>query len=165
MAKLILYNPVADLEVAPVLQLQLEVWRAGTTSAGPHWSILQLVQAWRDARPWEVRRWADSRGPLANAALSLKRIGWQACQTPLEVTDDYGATVSLLASSPALFKQVMVAAVTRQMERELAAKFGMEALEEHPQSGWPAAAPRVSMDAGAKLLRSSKWSPRQKGGP
>ena len=117
LAKLILYNPVADLEVAPVLQLQLEVWRAGTASAGPHWSILQLVQAWRDARPWEVRRWADSRGPLANAALSLKRIGWQVCQTPLELVDDQGATVSLLASSPALFKQVMIAAVKRQMEK------------------------------------------------
>ncbi len=134
-------TPTAGPETALVTQMSRMVWKAmtdreearqrGTTIAdlrrtwqAAHRSFQPLVEAWKAARgedgtvPRKVARarWGKTQGPMAAAALSLARVGWD-FSGPFEITDERGATTVLTKTSPAMVRDLMRDATRRMLER------------------------------------------------
>ena len=103
-----------------------------------------------------TRTWRGSKGPLANAVLSLRRIGWRA-DGPFRRTDDRQQAVILADYSPNLLCQLLRDGVQRQLERDMGGKlgFGVAEMTQEPV--------RALVDVARAMLRSSTLDARGKG--
>ncbi len=129
MTMLIAGAPTWRAEVAPLLQLAREVWRAACGQARPgDMRLPDLAAAWRSIKPQSLirnkgnlarRKWTDIRGPMGAAWLTLHRLSWQ-WTSPFVLHDDRGVEVSLIRNSPVTVAKLLHAAVTRQLERAVA---------------------------------------------
>ena len=91
----LLQDPAWEAAVAPALQWSRQVWKASTPEleCPAELTINEMLDMWRRIKPAEEDgNWAQSRGPLRRAVLSLQRIGWQA-STPFMWTTDEGLDV------------------------------------------------------------------------
>ncbi len=143
-------TPTAAAEAAPVAQYARMVWIAVTkrdqarlrgaalTDIRRMWEAAHrqfgpLVERWAAARgengevPRRVARrlWGSVGGPIAAAALSLARVGWEFAD-PFTLRSDRGAEVVLTQSSPAMIKGLMTDAVRRTLERKAAVRIARE---------------------------------------
>ncbi len=139
--------PTAAAEHAPVLQYARMVWKAVTSRGdairrgsaltdirrmheAARASFQPLVDEYAEAMagattaPAAVARkvWAQSRGPMAAAALTLTRIGWT-FKSAFELIDDRGAVTVLTRTSPALLADLLMASLTRVVERRVASSW------------------------------------------
>ncbi len=134
MTMLVAGVPTWRAEVAPLLQLAREVWRAASGQARPgDMRLPDLAAAWRSIEPKNLvrdsgnttrRKWTDVRGPMGAAWLTLHRLAWS-WTSPFVLHDDRGIEVSLIRNSPATIAKMLHAAVARQLERGVAAKWAV----------------------------------------
>ncbi len=170
--------PTAAAEHAPVLQMARMVWKAVTTRAdaerrGSAITDLRriheaaavyfqpIVEEYKAAMSDSYavpagtarRAWAKVRGPMAAAALTLARIGWE-FRSPFELADERGAITTLTRTSPALLADLLHASLTRATERAVA-------------TSWASADPsfrgrRVCTDLAMTMARAGrKYTPLQ----
>ncbi len=141
--------PTAKLEVAPAVQYGRMVWRAvaARDAARRRRTALPDIDAWwRSAHGYFAstaaairskaasaggggfratrKLWATARGPIAAAAFTLARIGWD-FEAPFTIRDDLGREVVLTRTSPRMLRDMLVDGVKRAAERTLAAKWGI----------------------------------------
>ena len=175
--------PTAAAEVAPIIQLSRMVWKSTTCrkeAAAKRCSVAQNCRWWvcsqqytdrivanarypecqqregwpsRDCRRMN-KAWTQVRGPLAAAALTARRIGWQV-RSPIEVIDDRGVAIYLSSTSPVMVKEMLVNAVMRHMERQLANKWA--------QKDACFAGRRVCLDSVKRTLRSWGLTNKERG--
>ncbi len=144
--------PTAEAEVAPVVQYAKMIWRATTNredavSRGAsladirriweaaHVRFAPLVQTVLEARghdgtvPAKVakRVWGDVAGPVAAAAVTLARLGWQ-FDNAFELRDTNGVIHTLTTASPCLVKDLLKGAMRDALER----KIGSRLAKHHP---------------------------------
>ena len=72
---------------APMVRYAQEVWQATSPWTTRAFDIRLLRQMWEDAKPGDVSSWRNAKGPLAAAALSGKRIGWDCSDPFIWITD------------------------------------------------------------------------------
>ena len=155
-AKLVLQGDGAGkLAVAPAVQWCRMLWIA-STSEHSMTSVAHLLRLWDAAAPGVGGSWAESRGPLQRAVLSVRRAGWT-IQTATGWTDHRGCLVLVGDTPPSLLGQLMQAGIQRQHELALALKAG--------DDDGPAPVPlRASFDVVKQVLgpRSRRYSKHQK---
>ena len=105
-------NLAWTLAFAPVSAWHDEVWANISGSASPKIRLGELIGLWHQARPNDAEKWSKLAGPLQNAALSLKRLGWK-WPKPLVMKNDFGETINLEKFFPAMLKWHAKAAVER----------------------------------------------------
>ena len=77
-------------------------------------------QLWEQAAAGWPRRWAQAKGPLGAAMLSLRCLGWS-WPEPFRVVTDSGATMSLTEFLPKAVEDAVRCAGRRRAERAFAA--------------------------------------------
>ena len=90
--------------------------------ASPTWSIVELRQAWATLAMagWPCN-FRSVLGPLAAAALSLKRIQWSIDpETPLRFWDDLGSEIKVLDLGPRLVRRLLLDAWRRYSQTQAA---------------------------------------------
>ncbi len=132
MTMLIAGAPTWRAEVAPVIQLAREVWRAACGQArlgdmqlpdiAAAWRLIEPGNLFRDKLTMKKRKWMDIRGPMGAAWLTLHRLSWK-WTSSFVLHDDRGIEVSLIRNSPATVAKLLHAVVTRQLERAVAAQW------------------------------------------
>ncbi len=136
--------PTADAEHAPAVQYSKMVWRAVTRreeAAMRGSSLSDLSAMWHAARvnfeplveqifeerlddgtvPPAVARqiWAQVKGPIAAAAVTLARIGWR-FNSPFQLIDNAGTEHTLTSASPTLIRDYLRDAMRDALERKVA---------------------------------------------
>ncbi len=144
--------PTAEAEIAPVVQYSKMLWKATTNrddaaSRGASladirrmWEAAQvkfapLAQTILDARgsdgtvPAKISRrvWGEVAGPMAAAAVTLARLGWQFINA-FEIKDTSGVVHTLTTASPCLVKDLLRGAMREAFER----KIGGNMAKSHP---------------------------------
>ncbi len=172
--------PTADSENAPAVMYSKMIWRAVTrreeagmrqaalsdvsrmwTAARAHFQ--PIVQMMVDARaedgtiPPEVAKsaWAQVRGPIGAAAVTLARVGWSFA-SPFVLCDSAGNEHPLTATSPTLVRDLLRAATREAIERAVGAR-----LAEHDRAF---EGRRVCADLAVTTARAGRrYTPQQIG--
>ncbi len=118
-------------EVECVLQYARQVWAAVRLGAerprSGELTLPQISAIWHGAVEGGVipepgrRAWAQVRGPIGAAQLTLQRVGWKFVG-PFTIEDSNGEAVKLTETSPALLGQLLRRAVIQTMEASVGAK-------------------------------------------
>ena len=123
-------DPTTSSAVAPILRWSKEVWLAATHprgETGEHGQFLKVLNLpalrrfWERGRSQRPERWRSVKGPVGATFLSLDRIKWT-WPSPFQFFDDSNTEILLTATSPALLKSMLSAAVCRTNQRQAAAK-------------------------------------------
>jgi len=93
--------------------------------------VKELRDVWMEAAASVPKKWEKSEGPLHAAMLELRRIGWEAADPFVLVTDLEGK-VKLAETPPKMLAKMLKDAVQRMHERNLAAKLNWGA-EDQPE--------------------------------
>ncbi len=121
--------PTHTAENGAAIHYCREVWRASLLgAAGPQrgeLSLGELAELWHAVSIGDHidiasgrRKWGTSRGPMANALLTLHRIGWQ-MSDPYTLVNDFGEQICITTHSPSLLAQMMHEATLRVLERQV----------------------------------------------
>ena len=121
---------LGSLPFAQARRWHLEVWRAACGLDPLAYSLSFLAEAF--GQVYMPLRWSQARGPIAGAALELRRVGWS-FDGPFLVVTDLGDRIVLTRHSPAELTLAMSEACRRKLERGLAVKWG--AVPERPARG------------------------------
>ena len=128
--------PTARTEVGPIVQLSRMVWKGVTErleAERRECSLTTILRWWYASEAYitdilepsegsigtDAQAWRKVRGPMAAAALTAKRIGWQMV-SPILFMDDRGIEVRLTDTSPAMMKALLHEGVCRSVERQIA---------------------------------------------
>ena len=115
----------------------------------------ELRRLWWRAQPNACTAWRKVNGPLAAAAMSLRRIGWS-WPEPFTFIDDLGTKLNVTMCSPAYIGMVLQEGCLRTLERKAMQKHQDtipldEHFEHHEHQGR-----RVCCDAVLSCINSSK---------
>ena len=137
--------------VAPITRWAEEVWRASNGSGGGL-CLPELRRIWVGALERAPTKWAQVRGPVGAALLSVQRLGWS-WPEPFVLHDPRGTVFKLTEIAPSMLRRLLRHGMREFLERQCAAN--LHAAGYLGREGC-ALAQRVSFGPVAKVARSRK---------
>ena len=105
----------------------------------------ELLRLWQAMRSRGVKRWADARGPLDAAWLTLRRLGWDWTE-PWAMTTDEGVRIPFRLVGPKMLKRHLCTSSRRQLEAQVGRRLreqGWTGMSDHSGQCSAAAVQRV----------------------
>ena len=132
--------------VAPVVAWCSAAWeaRAGAPGALGRGELAKLWQAHRRRKP---KRWADARGPLDAAGLTLARLGWS-WPTPWTLVTEQGVELDVDATAPKMVRWFLTEGARRGLEEDVGARLRKQ--------GWKGMDGAMLGSSGAKSARGAR---------
>ncbi len=128
--------PTWRAEVEVVLEYSRQVWAASLRGAEAvddgSMTLAEISRLWHAIstedilpRNGQCRAWAEAKGPIGAAWLSLHRIGWS-MRGPFTLRDHNGEDLILTTTTPALLATLLKQAVTRTLQLQVGEKLSAQ---------------------------------------
>eukprot|EP00972_Heterocapsa_arctica_P015224 2242032-Heterocapsa_arctica.AAC.1 len=102
----------------------VEVWKAANQEYPRAFTLPKLRAHWEASCSSKNLSWRTARGPMANARLEARRLGWY-FEGPFKLRTNTGQAISLIEMSPKMIQTMLMQAHHVKLEQKAAVNLGV----------------------------------------